>query len=71
MDYRFEEIQTVKFVVYDIDNKRNIDDLSKHDKIGEVECTLADIVTAGKEFTRTLRDKGTCTCVSFLLELYI
>ena len=46
------------FVVYDIDDRKNIDIVGKHDMIGQVECTLADIVTAGQKYKRTLRDKG-------------
>ena len=60
LEYRFEEIQTLKFSVVDVDNKKFIDDVSRHDFIGDVECTLADIVTAGQQYKRTLRDKGTC-----------
>lgn len=58
LQYRFEEIQKLKFVVVDIDDKSRIDDLSKHDLIGELECTLADLVTAGQQYERTLRLKG-------------
>ena len=58
MNYQFEEIQKLKFVVYDIDDKKHLEDTSKHDLIGLVECTLADIVTAGQEYKRTLREKG-------------
>ncbi len=59
MNYQFEEIQKLKFVVYDIDDKKHLEDTSKHDLIGQLECTLADIVTAGQEYKRTLRAKGT------------
>ncbi|XP_064406207.1 copine-9-like isoform X1 [Halichondria panicea] len=58
MNYQFEEIQKLKFVVYDIDDKKHLEDTSKHDLIGQLECTLADIVTAGQEYKRTLRAKG-------------
>ena len=58
LEYRFEEIQALKFVVLDIDDKKHIDDAGRHDLVGEVECTLADIVTAGQQYKRTLRDKG-------------
>ncbi len=58
MHFQFEEIQKLKFVVYDIDSKKHLDDVSKHDLIGQLECTLADIVTAGQEYKRTLREKG-------------
>ena len=56
--YSFEEIQKLKFVVVDIDDKTKIDDISKHDMIGELECTLADLVTAGQQYERTLRLNG-------------
>ena len=58
LEYRFEEIQALKFSVIDVDDKKHIDDISKHDLIGEMECTLADIVTAGQQYKRTLRDKS-------------
>ncbi len=58
LDYRFEEVQQFKFSVYDVDDRKHIDDVSKHDVIGEAECTLADIVTAGKEYSRSLRHEG-------------
>ena len=58
MEYRFEEIQELRFVVLDVDDRKHVDDVSRHDHIGSVECTLADIVTAGQRYKRTLRDKG-------------
>lgn len=58
LEYRFEELQNLKFAVYDIDSKKHIEDVSKHDFIGGLECSLADIVTAGQEYRRTLKDKG-------------
>ena len=58
LQYRFEEVQKLKFVVVDIDDKVRIDDISKHDLIGELECTLADLVTAGQQYERTLRLNG-------------
>lgn len=60
VEYRFEEIQELKFVVLDVDDRKHVDDVSRHDHIGSVEVTLADIVTAGQQYKRTLRDKGTC-----------
>ena len=58
LEYRFEEIQALKFSVIDVDDKKHIDDISRHDLIGEMECTLADIVTAGQQYKRTLRDQS-------------
>ena len=42
----------------DIDDKARIDDISRHDMIGELECALADLVTAGQQYERTLRLNG-------------
>ena len=58
VDYFFEEIQHLKFITYDIDDPKHVDDIKRHDLIGEVECTLADIVTAGQQYKRTLRKQG-------------
>ena len=58
MEYRFEEIQQLKFIVYDVDDKKRVDDTSKQELIGEIECTLAEIVTAGQRYDRKLRYKG-------------
>ena len=59
MQYHFEEIQPVKFVVYDADDKKHLDNPQKQEVIGEMECTLADIVAAGQKYQRKLRLKGT------------
>ncbi len=58
LDYRFEEVQYLRFSVYDVDNKHHVDNISLHDFIGESFCTLADIVTAGQEYNKTLRSNG-------------
>ena len=54
VDYRFEEVQNFKIVIYDIDDKANIDDLEKHDFLGEADLKLADVLTAGKVLTKQL-----------------
>ena len=59
VEYHFEDIQNLQFCVYDVDDKRRVDDVSKHDFIGSLECTVADIVSAGQEYTRTIRAQGT------------
>lgn len=41
-----------------MDNKARVDDTRRHDFIGEMECSLADIVTSGQLYKRTLRMKG-------------
>ncbi|KAG9333068.1 hypothetical protein JZ751_013536 [Albula glossodonta] len=51
VDYYFELVQKLKFGIYDIDNKTI--DLSDDDFLGELECTLGQIV-ASKNFTRPL-----------------
>ena len=58
VDFRFEEVQTLKFSVYDVDDKHHIDDTTRHDFIGTMECSLADIVAAGQQYKRTLRASG-------------
>ncbi|XP_057379828.1 copine-8-like [Daphnia carinata] len=42
--YRFEELQKLKFKIYDIDSKSTA--LDKHDFLGEAECSLGEIVSA-------------------------
>lgn len=69
LEYRFEEIQTLRFVVYDVDDRKRVEDARRHDLIGEMECTLADIVTGGQLYKRTLRMKGMCmhqSCIPHL-----
>ena len=45
-------------MVYDVDDRKRVEDTRRHDLIGEMECTLADIVTGGQLYKRTLREKG-------------
>ncbi|XP_067420514.1 copine-8 isoform X3 [Emydura macquarii macquarii] len=42
MDYFFEERENLRFDLYDVDSKSPI--LSKHDFLGQVFCTLGEIV---------------------------
>uniref|UniRef100_A0AAV2M527 C2 domain-containing protein n=1 Tax=Knipowitschia caucasica TaxID=637954 RepID=A0AAV2M527_KNICA len=42
MDYFFEEKQNLRFDLYDVDSKSP--DLSKHDFLGQMFCTLGEIV---------------------------
>lgn len=51
IDYYFEQVQKLKFGIYDIDNKTI--DLSDDDFLGELECTLGQIVSSRK-LTRPL-----------------
>ncbi|ESN89865.1 hypothetical protein HELRODRAFT_91316 [Helobdella robusta] len=46
LDYFFEESQKLKFELYDVDSMST--DLSKHDFLGRMECTLAEIVSSNK-----------------------
>ncbi|XP_043921215.1 copine-3-like [Protopterus annectens] len=55
VDYYFEIVQTLKFGIYDIDNKTI--DLSDDDFLGEFECTLGQIVSS-KKVTRPLMLKN-------------
>ena len=61
MDYHFEDILKMKFMVFDVDDKKRIDDTKRHDLIGEMECLLADIVTAGQRYTRNIKLPGAGT----------
>ena len=54
VDYHFEEVQQFKVSIYDLDDKRHLDDLTKHDFLGEAVFTLADVVTAGRSLTKKL-----------------
>jgi hypothetical protein len=57
-DYRFEERQMLRFKIYDIDSSRS--KLSDHDSLGEMECSLGEVVALqSKGFHRELgKGKG-------------
>ncbi|XP_056155076.1 copine-3-like isoform X2 [Lampris incognitus] len=55
IDYYFEMVQRLKFALYDIDN--NTYDLGDDDFLGELECTLGQIVSSSK-LTRPLVKKN-------------
>ncbi|MCJ8728560.1 hypothetical protein PDJAM_G00005790 [Pangasius djambal] len=68
IDYHFEIVQKLKFGIYDIDNKTI--DLSDDDFLGELECSMGQIVSSGK-LTRPLilknkrpAGKGTITIIA-------
>ena len=44
--------------MYDVDDLKHIDNFKKQEIIGEIDCQLAEIVTAGQEYRRTLRLRG-------------
>ena len=67
VDFRFEEVQTLKFSVYEVDDKHRIDDTTRHDFIGAMECSLADIVAAGQQYKRTLRASGEPSHYNYLI----
>ncbi|KAK0064073.1 copine-8 [Biomphalaria pfeifferi] len=46
LQYFFEQSQKLKFEVYDVDSASA--DLTKHDFLGRVECTLGEVVSAAK-----------------------
>jgi len=60
IDYRFEERQMLRFAVYDIDSDR-LSNLSDHDSLGHLECSLGEVVAAqSKGFSKKLT-KGSGT----------
>ena len=72
MDYHFEEVQGIKVAVYDVDDKRHIDDLSRHDFIGVATFTLGEVVAAGQVFTRRLTSTSKHAydqCITLWLEI--
>ena len=58
MSYRFEEVQNLKFMVYDVYNHEHLEHLSRQDLIGQIQCSLADIVTAGQQYYGKLENQG-------------
>lgn len=44
MDYRFEEVQPLRFAIFDIDNATS--SLDDDDFLGDMECTLAEVGVA-------------------------
>lgn len=44
MDYRFEEVQPLRFAVYDVDNSTST--MDDDDFLGAIECTLAEVCDA-------------------------
>uniref|UniRef100_A0AAQ6IQD8 Copine Va n=1 Tax=Anabas testudineus TaxID=64144 RepID=A0AAQ6IQD8_ANATE len=61
LDYFFEEKQNLRFDVYDIDSKSP--DLAKHDFLGQVYCTLGEIV--GSPASRLEKPLGKLYIFSF------
>ena len=45
MDYRFEEVQPLRFAVYDIDNASST--LDDDDFLGAIECSLGEVCGRG------------------------
>ncbi|KAL5473586.1 hypothetical protein EMCRGX_G028088 [Ephydatia muelleri] len=58
LEYRFEEVQNLQFVVYDVDDKHHVDNIDKQQLLGAMECTLAEIVAAGVHLTKPLKLQG-------------
>jgi len=66
MDYFFEEIQKLRFEVYDVDS--NDRDLRKHDFIGYHECTLGSILGEnGGRFESKLSNPKYANCGSIIV----
>lgn len=55
MVYKFEEVQTLKFAVYDLDNDTS--SLGDDDFLGQLEITLGELVSAGVA-TKPLHGRG-------------
>ena len=51
-------MQQFKVDVYDADDKKHIEDLSKQDYIGSAKFTLAEVVASGKMLSKPLQNKG-------------
>lgn len=45
ISYHFEELQKLKFKIFDIDSRSSV--LDNHDFLGEAECSLGQIVSSG------------------------
>ena len=56
VDYCFQELQQFKVDVYDCDNNKHIEDISKHDYIGFARFTMAEVLTGGKMLRKPLRN---------------
>ena len=56
LTYHFELQQRIKICIYDIDDYS--DDLSRHDFIGEYECTLVELVTSYSLLHRGFCSRG-------------
>uniref|UniRef100_A0A6Q2X546 C2 domain-containing protein n=1 Tax=Esox lucius TaxID=8010 RepID=A0A6Q2X546_ESOLU len=65
LNYFFEEKQNLRFDLYDVDSKSP--DLSKHDFLGQVFCTLGEIV--GSPASRLEKPLGYCTWPNLTTEL--
>jgi len=46
VSYKFEEQQVFRVAVYDVDNFEKLNQLDLHTKVGEIEFTLHEVVTA-------------------------
>ena len=46
VQFKFEEQQTFKVAVYDVDSVENLRNLAEHSLVGEVEFSLHEVVTA-------------------------
>ena len=56
--YNFEKNDEFKVEIYDIDDDANIQDLSAHDHLGELEFTLHEIVTCrDQKMNKPLKNK--------------
>lgn len=55
IDYFFEEVQYLRFVILDVDNSKS-SRVSDQEIIGQHECRLAEIVSSGQCYTKPLQN---------------
>uniref|UniRef100_A0A8C7S7T1 Copine-3 n=1 Tax=Oncorhynchus mykiss TaxID=8022 RepID=A0A8C7S7T1_ONCMY len=68
IDYYFEIVQKLKFGIYDIDNKTV--DLSDDDFLGELECTLGQVVSSRKHTRPLVLKNNSITIVSCFQDFF-
>ncbi|XP_076863695.1 copine-8 [Brachyhypopomus gauderio] len=67
LDYFFEERQNLRFHLYDLDSKS--ENLSKHDFLGQMFCTLGELVSSsGSRMERPLRGIPGKNCGSIIVK---
>ena len=71
IEYRFEEVQNLKFMVYDLDNATSR--LDDDDFLGCIQCTLGEVSTASLQKicqVQSMQPKGREGRVNRVMYLY-